>query len=182
MQAIIALPKLLATGSALTKVATAASLGASAFSFYQGNRTSRYNEAILRNNAAVEDANAERAAYLGQLNQQDQDYAALAELGQISSIDATRGIAGPSLALRRERLKGLARQDAERLRQDANLDAQNKRQRAQDLQFEAGQEKSSRGPAAIGLLFSGAQTLLGAAETINTRKANTIRREAQGVY
>lgn len=139
-----------------------------------------YQARVAKNQAIANDQAAEDAIQRGQIEQQEQDFAAAEQLGQQTAQLATSGfdVTAGSLGQRRSYTRLLARRDALRIRNNAEREAVGFRNQAQNNRDEA----AGFGTQQIFTAFEGAAeaggSLIGEATMVNRRKARTLRRSA----
>lgn len=169
----------LGAGSLAGGLATAGTIVGGASAFLQG----QYQAGVLRNQATVARQNAQRAVFAGQITQQDQDQAAAQAIGQEVAAQGASGLSlsSGSFARRRESMKILARRDALRIRNDADVKAQNFNAEAATNEAEARQSSLGSFLSLGGMALGIKADLINAAGLISSTKTAQIRRDTLGV-
>lgn len=171
------------SGGTLITAGTGIELAAVGLQALSGLMAHRYQQALYTQQAKLEKINAQRAAFAGQLNQQDADLEAILAFGEIESAQAASGLDlnSPSFRKRRQAERDRARLNALRIRQDATeaeVDALNRADLART-------SAEAEGSAAIFSIFEGmalgSASLLGAATKVNELKARRLRGDASKV-
>lgn len=133
-----------------------------------------YQAAVATRMAEQNEANAERARTVGQIQQQEQDFEAAGILAGEVAKQAASGfeVSSTGFARRNKLARTLARRDALRIREDAEIEAENFETAAQDNRTQAAGAKM-RGRAALlsGFLQFGADYVSGA----NMARADKVR-------
>ena len=175
----------LAGGAALggTALSTALSVGGTVIGGIGKMQAGNYQSAILSRQAEAERRNAERVQFAGQITQQEQDVAAAAQIGAETAQMAGSGFAlnSASFARRAALTKILARRDALRIRNDADVQAQNLKANAATLDANAASAKANWTDWLSMGLNAGSDLITGAS-MVNRNKAQQIRRDTVGVY
>jgi hypothetical protein len=169
----------LGAGSVVGGLATAGSLIGGVSSFLSG----QYQAGVLRNQAAVADQNAARAIFAGQITQQDQDISARQAIDQDIAAQAASGLtlSSGTFARRRDSLRILARRDALRTRNDAEVQAQGLKAGASAARAEARQTSFGSFLSLIETGFNVKADLINSAGLVASSKAAQIRRDTLGV-
>lgn len=174
----------LASGAALgaTGLTTALSIGSTVIGGIGQMQAGNYQSAILQRQAEAERRNAERVSFTGQLNQQEQDAAATAQMGAETAAMSASGFTlnSASFSRRAALTKILSRRDALRIRNDADVQAQNLTANASTLEANAAAAKPGLMDW-IGLGLNVGSDLLTGASMVNRNKAQQIRRDSVGV-
>lgn len=164
-------------------LSTALSLGSTVLGGIASIKAGQFQSAVLRRQSASEKLNAERVVYSGQINQQEQDAAANAQMGQETAQQAASGFSlnSSSFAQRANLLRVLTRRDSLRIRNDADIQAQGLNANAATLAANAQQAK----PGFMDYLQIGlgvGSDLITGATMINRNQANLVRRDSVGVH
>ena len=144
-----------ASATGLATAATVASVGGSVISGVSQFAQSRYQARVLSNNAAIEEANAERAIFEGNVSAQDRDLQASGELGALIARQAGSGLdtgSGSFVATLRGQ-EELASLDRARIVTQGEVRAAEARSRAADNRAGASQ---ARRAGNLGVLASAA--------------------------
>lgn len=173
----------LAAGGAAATLTTGLAIGSTVLGAAAQAQAGSYQAAVLQRQAAAETRNADRVVFAGQQSQADQDAAAAAQLGSETARQAASGfrLDSASFMRRNEINKFLARRDAQRIRYDSDVQAQNLRANAATLQANA----TAARPSFMDLLSTGlgiGSDLITGASLVNRNKAAQIRRDSVGVY
>ena len=125
--------------------------GASAVSGIASYQSSQYQAAVLQNNANTVAMNAEREQHAANLDMQDKDISARAQIANLmaemdaSGLTATSG----SMLSRRASMETLAARDRERLGQKRDIQFENSKREEASLRSEA---KAAKKMGKLGLL------------------------------
>jgi len=139
-----------------------------------------YQAAISEREAAFAERERLYAQEKGQINQQEADLAAKAEIAAMENKQAASGfeVGSGSFEQRRRVASILAKRDALRIRQDADREAEQLAEVAQAKRSEASMARRSRLFAGVGGVFDFGTSLINGAELANKLKASAIRRDA----
>jgi len=176
-----ALPAVASTAfsSAGSSLLTAASLASTAVGTVAKFQQNKFQQKMLEQQAKVAEENAARERFAGQIDQQERDFVALQEMDARVARQAASGLSLQSSSFRRRRRtdRVLARKDALRIRNEAEVRATNFENQAASRRAEA----DMAGSAATFSLFEGVlgagQDLITGAEFVNRQTARKTRRD-----
>lgn len=160
----------------LAIASTATSLIGTAFSTIGQRNAASAQAAIAQQNAKIAEENARRARFRSQVEAQDQDFSAAAQLGELAAAQSASGLSfgSRSFLQRRKSARELARKDALNIRQAGELEAFGFEIERRDALFERSQAKAAKSNALTSGLLEGAVTLIGGFSKVNKIKAGRI--------
>ena len=118
----------------LTIAGTAAAVGGAIISTSAALQANKYQQQVASRQAAQMEENARRAGFAAQVQQEDQDRAARALIGEQIAAQSASGLklGGKSQMLTRKSARELSRLDALNIRQAGDVEVYNYRMMAQD--------------------------------------------------
>ena len=187
MQALIALGPAVSSflGTAAPAVATGGAAAASGLSTLStvlgiggGLYQALYQRQIARSAAKVADANAERASFASQVSAQDRDIEAAAILAEGNARRAHSGFSVSSGTFARidRRNRVMARRDAERIRQEGDLEAAQYKEKAAEARAEARNIGIDAIFDTVGGYLDLKTSLISDAALVSKRKTNQVNR------
>lgn len=151
---------------ALEVIGVAISAAGAIMQGIQQQKMMNYQAELQERQAEISLDNAARAVHRSQVEQESQDMAALALLGQQEAIQAASGLGGRSQALTRKSSRMLARQDALNVRQAGELEAESYVVDAEGLQASAHLSRMSGQNALLSGFLGATQSLVSLAPTV----------------
>lgn len=164
-------------------LATAGAVVGAAGSVLQGvarHRQLQFQEQVLKNQAEYQEQLAMRENLRGQVEQQEQDFDALRQMGanEVSRAGSGFELSSPGFNRARRRESVLARRDALRIRADSDARVRGFENEAATLRTEAGSTALARRNNIASTTLNVGSSLISGADMINRSTARRLRREA----
>ena len=155
----------IAAGSTLSAIATGVSIASGVLGLAQTVQSSKFEQAVLSQQAEIALENQERTVTEGALAAQRADEQASAELGSLIASQAASGLSGGSHSLQRKSMRELAARDRGLITFQAEAQGAQFAQQAQDARVASRRSKTkSKYDAFGGILGIGGSLISGAAK------------------
>lgn len=132
-----------------------------------------YQAAVAERNAKIMEDNARREVDRAQAETVDESEAARQQIGQLVAAQSASGVSmmSGSPLTRRRGAQRLAERDAQRIRSDANVQAERMQQQATDHRAEASMARSRRGASMLSGALDVGSTIIGGARQIRQARS-----------
>lgn len=160
----------------LAIASTAITAGSKIAGGIANKRAADYQAGVMELNKQVADQNAERATQVGQVAQQEQDFEALSFIGKQFALQGANGteVSSGSAMKARATSQRLARLDAARIREDAQLTARQYRMQGLGLATQAQlARREGRQSLVAGFIGAGSSLISGAQRVAGMKAYST---------